>query len=378
MTKELSPYQRVMLALEGKQPDRVPVVLYPRYNALRYAQHTFAEALEDPEKYVVAQLSSQRRFQYDSVHDYNMMGPVEEAMGRPAGFKLKYVRDDAPMVETSAKIKTTTDLEKLNAKIDPHIDGLCPKVLWVVKQLKLRTMEKGEPTLPVITWGSCPSRTAAVLMGYDQWFMLLIKNPELATELMELCMGPWLDMVVAEVDSGADVVWVNDPVSSADCISRSHYEKYAQPYEKKFIAAIRERTGVPVIFHPCGNWHDRLDLVAQNGADAIFPGTMDLSLVYEKTMGVANVKALNGGVGSAKPNTKDVKGATLAEDATTLLSGKPDEVEREARRAIKVGTQRGAGFLLGGNCFPPQDVPPINIDAMVYSARKYGEYPISI
>jgi hypothetical protein len=53
-------------------------------------------------------------------------------------------------------------------------------------------------------------------------------------------------------------------------------------------------------------------------------------------------------------------------------------VEREAKRAIKIGTQKGAGFLLGGNCFPPLDVPLINIDALVYSAKKYGEYPISI
>ena len=29
MCKELSSYQRVMLALEGKQPDRVPIMLYP-------------------------------------------------------------------------------------------------------------------------------------------------------------------------------------------------------------------------------------------------------------------------------------------------------------------------------------------------------------
>jgi uroporphyrinogen decarboxylase len=208
--------------------------------------------------------------------------------------------------------------------------------------------------------------------------MLLIKNPELAMEFMELCTGPWLDMVVAEVESGADVVWVNDPVSSADCISRAHYEKITQPYEKRFVEAIRERTGVPVIFHPCGNWHDRLDLVAQTGADALFPGTMDFKQVYDKTMGVANVRALNGGVGSARPSTIDVKGITPAEDATTLLDGKPDDVEREARRAIRIGTQKGAGLILGGNCFPPLDVPAINLDAMVYSARKYGRYPISI
>ncbi len=66
MTKELSPYQRVMLALEGKQLDRVPVVLYPRCNALRYAQHTFTEALEDPEKYASAKFTPAN----DPTHPY--------------------------------------------------------------------------------------------------------------------------------------------------------------------------------------------------------------------------------------------------------------------------------------------------------------------
>ena len=364
---EMSSKERVMLALQGKKPDRVPVILFPRYIATRYAGYKFGETIVDPEKYVNAQILAQRRFQYDSVHDYNMMGPVEEAMG----VKLKYPEDDAPSVEVPL-IKTRDDLAKIR-KVDPYKDGLCPKVLWTIRQLKQKVMEKGEPKVPVITWGSCPSRTAGILMGFTNWFMLTRKDPQMAVDLMEACLKPWLNMVVAEVEAGADVVWVNDPVSSADCISRDTYEKYTQPYEKKFILAIRERTGVPVIFHPCGNWHDRLDLVAANGADAMFPGTMDLDLVIKKSKGVGNMKAIVGNVGAVTPCTTD--GRNRAEAATTMLLGKPEEIEAEAKRDIALGMAEMPGYILGSNCFPSPDTPTISTDTVVYAARKYGVYP---
>jgi len=239
-TVEMTPMERMMAALKGEKPDRVPVHFYPRWAPLEYLGVTFLQAWEDPELYVKAQIVGQERFQYDCVIDYDMMGPVEEALGTV----LKYPENDVPMVQEPA-IKSKEDMKKINWKVDPRKDGNMPKVLYVIRRLKEELTRRGRGTqrVPIMTWGSCPSRTAACMMGFQNWFITVARDPDWARELMELCLTPWLEMVKAEVEAGADLVWVNDPVSSGDCISRDAYEKLTQPMERKFIEAIRRDFG---------------------------------------------------------------------------------------------------------------------------------------
>jgi uroporphyrinogen-III decarboxylase len=247
----------------------------------------------------------------------------------------------------------------------------------VIERLKKELIKRGrgKQHVPIMTWGSCPSRTAGCLMGFQKWFTTILRDPDWAMELMELALDPWLQMVVAKVEAGADFVWVNDPVSSADCISRDAYQKLTQPMERKFIEAIRRETGVPVIFHPCGNWHDRLDLIAQNQADAYFLGPMDIRLCVEKITeqnkaGKARAKAINGNIGAASP-TGDAKKVPVPY-ASTLLVSTPDQIEGECKEVIEVIESGGLRCILGPNCWAPQKVPFVNIDTVVYSARKYG------
>jgi len=370
---EMSPMERMMAALEGEEPDRVPVHYYPRWAPLEYLGVTFREAWENPELYVKAQIVGQERFQYDCVIDYDMMGPVEEALGT----KLKYPENDVPMVQEPA-IRTKEDMRKINWQVDPRKDGNMPRVLQVIRRLKEELTRRGggRQHVPIMTWGSCPSRTAACMMGFQDWFMTVVRDPQWAEELMELCLTPWLEMVKAEVEAGADLVWVNDPVSSGDCISRAAYEKLTQPMERKFIEAIRRETGVPIVFHPCGNWHDRLDLIAQNQADAYFLGPMDIGLCVEKITeqnkaGKARAKAINGNIGAASPSTVDRRNPVPY--ASTLPGSSVDEIEAECREVIRAVEEGGLRCILGTNCWAPQGVPFVKLDTIVYAARKYGQ-----
>ena len=370
--KEMTPMERMTACLNGEKPDRVPVHFYPRWAPLEYLGLEFIQAWKDPDLYVKAQIVGQERFQYDCIIDYDMMGPVEEALGTV----LKYPENDVPMVKEPA-IKSKEDMAKINWNVDPRKDGNMPKVLYVIRRLKEELIKRGGGTqhVPIMTWGSCPSRTVGCLLGFQKWFMIVVRDPEWAQELMERALNPWLEMVKAEVEAGADMVWVNDPVSSADCISRDAYEKLTQPMERRFIEAIRKETGVPVIFHPCGNWHDRLDLVAQNQADGYFLGPMDIRFCVEKITeqvrsGKSCAKAISGNVGATSVCTADRK--TPSPFATTLAEGTPDQIEAECREVIQAVEGGGLRSILGPNCWTPQGVPFVNIDTMVYAARKHG------
>jgi uroporphyrinogen decarboxylase len=372
--EEVTPYERMAAALNGEKTDRVPVNFYPRWAALEYSGITFKQGWDDPDLYVKAQIVAQERFQYDCVIDYDMMGPVEEAIGA----KLKYPENDVPQI-AEPLIKTKEDMKKAKWKLDPRKDGNMPKVLYAVSRLKEELIKRGRGTqqVPIWTWGSCPSRTAACLTGFKEWFLIVARDPDWAVELMEKAMDGWLRMVVAACDAGADAVWINDPVSSRDCISRDHYEKLTQPYQRKFIEAIRRETGKKVVMHPCGNWHDRLDLVYQNQADGYFLGPMDIKLCVEKAVetnekGLSRVKSLNGGIGAATADTTD--GQTKCDYATTMKRGTPAEIEENARVVIDTVEKADIRCILGTNCWDVKGSGSANRDAVVYSARKYGQY----
>ncbi len=57
----------------------------------------------------------------------------------------------------------------------------------------------------------------------------------------------------------------------------------------------------------------------------------------------------------------------------TLLQGKPEDVEREAKECIEKAA-KGGGYILSSGDAIPRNSLPSNIKAMVTSAIKYGNY----
>jgi len=61
--------------------------------------------------------------------------------------------------------------------------------------------------------------------------------------------------------------------------------------------------------------------------------------------------------------------------AKTLVSGTPEEIEEETRRAIEIAAP-GGGYVLSSSNTIHSQVPAKNYLAMREAARKYGKYPI--
>jgi hypothetical protein len=62
--------------------------------------------------------------------------------------------------------------------------------------------------------------------------------------------------------------------------------------------------------------------------------------------------------------------------ATTLVSGTPEEIEEETRRAIEVAAP-GGGYVLSSSNTIHSQVPAEKYLVMLEAARKYGQYPIT-
>ena len=339
--EELTPFERMMMALEGKKPDRVPVFPLVRDWCLRQVGFKVSEAMTSAEKHVFAQYYCVREFGYDAVRDFYGTHAESEAMGS----RLKIPDDGPPSVAEFAVKDYNEDLPKLRIP-NPWRDGRLPMILEGVKRLK----ELCGGTIPVVVYIQAPFRHASMLRGSNEIMRDTYKRPDRVKDLLEIATASQIAYGIACVHAGADIIFMSDPTSSGDAISVKTWEEFGLPYTSRVVAAVR-KTGVKVILHICGDTTDRLESLTRTGVDA-------LSLDSKVDLGYAR-KLLGEGIclmGNIDPNQ-------------TLVFKKPEHVEDESKQAIRKAGMTG-GFILSSGCGVPAVTPPENIRAMVRAARR--------
>ncbi|MCQ5377153.1 MAG: uroporphyrinogen decarboxylase family protein [Candidatus Methanomethylicia archaeon] len=342
---EMTPYERLMAAFERRKPDRVPVTPFVREWCVRQAGYKFSEVMTNTEKYVYSQLYSIRKFGYDMVLDLLAVHAESEAMGS----KLKIPLDSPPSVDVPAVRDFATDLPKLRVP-HPRKDGRLPIILEGTRRLK----EAVGGVIPVMGYVQACWRHTCMMRGTERALLDMKKNPEQIKELLDIATDSCIVYGEAVVEAGADLIWVSDPTSSGDMISKKAFEEFVLPFLTRQIKSYK-RMGTKVFLHICGNVNDRLEAMASTGCDAIS---------VDEKVDLARAKSLVGGkvclMGNVSPGV-------------TLLSKTPKEVEEESRVAIEKA-MAGGGFVLAPGCIVPAAVPPENIAAMVSAAQKYGVY----
>jgi uroporphyrinogen decarboxylase len=334
-----------MTALEHREPDRVPLLCPSREFSIHYAGLKFADIWSDGGKYVDAQLKVVKDFRLDAAWDILATPAVDEAMGGV----MDLPEDDAPRFPQPFLVHKR-DLKKLRTDLDPTRDGRMPFLLSVVRSLK----EKMAPDIPVIAWASPPFRTACMLRGMENLYRDMVKSPNFAHDLLETVVGPCTAYAKALVDAGADIIFTSNPVANRDCIRRDHYKAFSYPFTKRMVSQVKAYGDVKLLYHTCGNWDDRFDLVVDTGADILHVDKADL----------AHLKKRWGSRVTIMGNVRSVD---------ILLLGKPDQVEAASVACIRKAA-KGGGYILSGDCVLPRDVPVKNLEAMVKVALSEGLY----
>ena len=341
----MRPYDRIMAALSGKRPDRVPVVPWVRDWCVMQAGFGITDMMENIEKYVYAQYETRKKFGYDAVFDLCAIEAVSEAMG----VVIHYNNDTSPRPLQHIIHDYNQDLDKLRIP-NPHRDGRLPMILCGLARLK--EICRGE--IPVIGYLQGPLRHAATLRSYEELLKDILRNQEPLQELLDLAVDSLIVYGEALVHAGADIVLISDPASSGDMISRKQFEKWGMPALYRVTRFLR-RTGTTVILHVCGQTIDRLDLFAQLAIDGM---SLDEKVDLEKARKVLGDRICI--FGNVSPSS-------------TLCFGTPKDVDRESKECIKKAGKNGP-FILGSGCIIPSLAKPENIAAMVAAAEKYRCY----
>jgi len=206
------------------------------------------------------------------------------------------------------------------------------------------------------------------LRGLDQFLMDLILDREfchaLMSKILELhqeffrvfldIVGPYIDIIETADDLGMQTGLLLSPVL---------YREMIKPYHAALFETIKRHTQAKIFLHSCGSVVDIIDELIDVGVDILNP-------VQPLAKGMDNPEALKKRFG------KRIVFHGGIDIQHVLPHGTIHDVQAEVMKRIS-GLAPGGGYILGPAHNIQIDVPPQNIVAMFEAARKYGIYPIA-
>ena len=337
--------ERVMCALRGGEPDRIP---------------HFEWIIDQKVRHAICPGSTTEEFTVRMGLDAMLTAPdYLSTQVAPQRFKNEWGivverGEEQHSTVVEAAIRTLADLQGYHPP-----DPAAPYRFDSLK--KLVAKYKGQYAIGVHLNDvlSIPRN----LMGFEELMMAFAMEPELVSGLIEMSVDLNIQLAAEAARHGADFVFTGDDYSSSQgpFMSPNTFRELMYPGLLRVVKGFHDH-GLPVIKHTDGNIMPLLDMIMSTGIDCLDPidplGGMDLAHM-KQTYG--RQVALKGNVNCA----------------TTLVTGTVAEVVRETLNVIKAGSA-GGGFILSSSNSIHSSVNPANYLAMLSTIKAYGQYPIRL
>ncbi len=379
--------ERLLAALEHREPDRVPfafggpntgIHIIAYRNLLRYLGKDFSPRVEDivtQQAYVDEEilkrlfvdirkvdfkLSSTRKWERqlkeDCKHRYftDSYG-IEWAMPLRSG--LYYDARHRPLQRQISK----NDIDALSLPAIPTAEEIAP--------LRAKAQEYRDAGYPVLLdgLGGGMYEHAWWVRGFNEFIIDMARRPKMAERLLDRIlayrMEYWETMLNA-LDGLVDVVAESDDVAGQDrlILSPKMYRHMLKPRHRKLFDCIRKNAKgrIYIQLHSCGAVRDLIPDFIDLGVDALNPVQVNAA-----NMDTARLKRDFG---------KDIAFWGGGVDTQFVLpQGTPQQVKDEVKRRIE-DLAPGGGFVFATVHNVQADVPPENVMAMWEALRTYGEY----
>jgi len=339
--------ERVLTALNLKEPDRVPVIFLALTIGAREAGVKMSEYSIDGKKMAEGQLNYLRKYNVDAIWPGSGVSEIAEIFGT----KTKYYDTvyDTPVIGETV-VKKPEDWEELEVNITPGISASL-EATEIIR-------EETNNEIPVLGAVISPLTIATWIRGMAEVMRDVRKNPDELHKGLSIIADIECDMIDAQVSLGTEILVMPITRASKDLFTDKQYEEFGVPYDLKILKHSKSY----IMVHVCGNYPM-------------------LNTIIERYP----VSAVNWWDRGTKYSLKDIKerfGDKVAlmgglDQTKTLIMGTPKDVENEARDAIEQAAING-GFILSGGCELSAITPPENIIAAVETAKKYGRYPINL
>lgn len=205
----------------------------------------------------------------------------------------------------------------------------------------------------------------ARLMGLENFFTLLVSEPKVADQMMEKVTEIYIDASIAYLDAVGGAIQVftywDDMCGQNGWLIRPElYTQMIKPKQRRLVEAIRAKTDAKLFYHGCGAVYDLIPHLIDIGFDIINPVQVSARGMDTRRLKQSFGKEIvfwGGGVDSQQ----------------VLPFGTPDQVADEVKRRID-DLAPGGGFVFDVVHNIQAFVPPENIVAAYETAYAYGRY----
>ena len=336
--------ERVMTALRGQEPDRVPYCELGIDSALAQQLMGWGEpdsqaASLEANPYSVAEAHA--------IADELALDNICYVLRAPV-YAERVPGEDGRLFYGEGQIRTWDDLPLLTLP-DPHDDALYADAAPFVAQ-------KGERAAWLVTRiGIFPTMLS---MGIEHFSLALYDDRALVEEILERYCRWAITLVehVSRLDFDAFVSTDDFAFNTGPFLSPAVFRELVIPYYRQ----VAEKLTIPWIIHSDGNIMPYLPDLVDLGIAGLHPlekGAMDIAAV-KRTYG--NNLCLMGNV-----------------DLGILGIGTPEDVDREVRELIRSIGPGGGYVVTSGNSLAGY-VKPENARALSAAVQKYGRYPLSL
>ncbi len=376
--------ERVVAALEHREPDRVPIAInavkdcylnLKSYLGLDTSEavkpNVYMEVILHPKVLTAlgADLTSVKLGSPKGFRPANRGDLIVDEWG--IGRRLVFQPGGGSLLEVAyhplADCEDIDDLAKY-AWPDPSAPGRGEGAAAEAKRLA----EDTDLAL-VGRFGGPIVETALYLMGYERWLMCCVTEPGLAGALLDKIteIQIALDRIGLEATgqylqifkvSGEDLGMQTGPLYSPKIFRRLLLPRLRRRWQAARECLDRINPSVRLMLHSCGGIRPFI-------ADLIQAGIQVLDPVQPRAAGMDSHEL------------KQEFGERLTfhggiDEQHVLPFGSAQEVASEVRLRIQA-FGRGGGYILAPSHTLQADTPPGNIVAMCQAAREYGQYPIS-
>jgi len=202
------------------------------------------------------------------------------------------------------------------------------------------------------------------LRGYMDWFMDLVANREFIEELMDRILDICLKIgykLLIEIGDYIDLIFVHDDLATEESLMMSPqlYREIIKPRHKKIFDLIKNMTKAKIIYHCDG---------------AIYPIIQDFIEIGVDVLNPVQVSAKGIDTNVLKKEFGDRLSFWGAIDTSYILpKGSIEDVKIEVRKRIE-DLGKGGGYVVAPVHNILDEVPPENIIAMYKEAKNYGKY----
>ena len=328
----------VRICCAGGRPGRLPVFALGLEFDMEQGGVTCRENRLDVEKTVMCKAAAVRRCDYDLAEifpdDYIEFEPLDLTM---------MDEPDQPAMP-AAYLPLCPDSLRRFSLPNPDRDGRMPVHLEMLRQLK---RELGD-TVCVMGRIAAPFSVLGLLYGIDMTFLAMLDNPDLVRDNMRFFVEHQILFGQAQLEAGADMLWLGDCVADSKLLGPDHYREFAFEPAAEVARALTKLGGI-VVYHTCETSLPHLAMQAQLPASMVNVGEgVDLAVVREY---VGSGVCLSGNF-----------------DPMLLRDGTPEDIAAAAGAMIdRVASAGGYIFNTGEGIM--RSTPPANVEAMMRAAK---------